>query len=67
VRRLRKRDEDGRNAQLMICQVLDEVRVEAEHTKLVRAHNPRKELHKQNLVVERISFVVTIQHVVQLL
>lgn len=36
---------------------LDDVGVESKHTKLVSAHDSRKELHDEDLVVERVVLV----------
>ena len=67
VRGLRERDEDRGDAQLVVGEVLHDVRVEAEHAELVPAHHAREELHEEDLVVERKALVVLVQHVVELL
>ena len=64
---LRERDEDGGDAELMVCEVLHDVGVEAEHAELVPAHDARKQLHDEDLVVEREALVVLVEEVVELL
>lgn len=64
---LRKRDEDRGDAELVVREVLHDVRVEAKHAELVSAHDTREELHEQDLVVEREALVVLVEEVVELL
>ena len=67
VHGLRERDEDGGDAELMVCEVLHDVGVEAEHAELVPAHDAREQLHDEDLVVEREALVVLVEEVVELL
>lgn len=60
-------DEDGRDAQLVICKVFEDVGVERENTELVRTHDTREELHKEDLVVEGKTLVVPTEVVVEFL
>lgn len=54
---LSERDEDEGDLELVVGEVFDDVRVEAEDAQLVGAHDPREELHDENLVVERVLLV----------
>lgn len=57
-------DEDRRDAQLMVRKILHDMCVEAQYAELVHAHDTRKELHYENLVVEGEAFVVTVEDVI---
>lgn len=57
VHRLGERDEDERDEQLVVREVLDDVRVEAEDAELVGAHDSGQELHDEDLVLERVVLV----------
>ena len=67
VHGLRERDEDGGDAELVVREVLHDVRIEAEHAELVPAHDAREELHEEDLVVERETLVVPAEDIVELL
>ena len=67
VRGLREGDEDGRNAELMVREVFNDVCVEAKHAKIVPAHDAREELHQEDFVVKGETLVVALEKVVQLL
>ena len=65
--RLSKRDEYRRNTKLMGSEVFHDVSVESKDTEFVGTHNSGEKLHDKNFVVEGITFVVTVEHVVKLL
>lgn len=44
----------------MICEILHDVRIETENAKLMRAHDAGGELHKENLMVERVALIIVI-------
>lgn len=67
VHRLRECDEDGRHAELVIREVLDDVRIESEHAELVGAHDTREQLHHDDFVFEGETLVVAVKQIVQLL
>lgn len=60
-------DEDGGDLELVVGEVLDDVRVEAEDGKLVRTAHASEEAHDENLVVERVGPVVLDERLVELL
>jgi hypothetical protein len=62
---LRQRHEDGGDAQLPVREVLYNVRVKSEDAELVRSHDTGQELHEQDFVVQRETFVVAVEDVVQ--
>ena len=51
--------------ELVIGEVLHDVGVEAENAELMRAHNARKKLHDENLMVKQEAFVVAVEDVVE--
>lgn len=63
---LREGDEDGRDAQLVVREILDDVGVEVEDAELVRARYAGEELHEEDLVVKGEALVVLREEVVQL-
>lgn len=64
---LGKRDEDRRNAQLVICEVLHNIGVKSKNAELVCTHDASQELHEQDFVIEREALVITVQVVIELL
>lgn len=56
---------NGRDAQLMVCKIFDDVCVKSKHAEFVCAHDTREELHHDDLVVERETLVIPIEQVVQ--
>jgi hypothetical protein len=67
VDRLSESNQDKCNLELVVGEVLDNVRVESKNTELVRAHDTREELHDEHLMLERVLLVVAVEHVVELL
>lgn len=59
-------DEDGRDAELVVGEVFDDVGVEAEYGEFVGGHDAGEELHEEDFVFEGESFVVAVEDVVQL-
>ena len=45
---------------------LDDVAVERKHAELMVAHDAAEQLHDEDFVVERVAFVVAVEHVVEL-
>lgn len=64
---LGERDEDGRNAQLMIGEVFENVGIEGENEELVRAHDTGEELHEEDFVVKGKTLVVPTEVVIEFL
>lgn len=60
-----ERDEDGWDAELVVCEVFEDISVERDDEELVSAHDTGKELHEEDLVVERKSLVVPTEAVVE--
>lgn len=60
-------DKDGRNAELVVCEVLHDVSVEAENAELVSAHDAGEKLHNEDFVVEGEALVIFVEDIVQLL
>lgn len=67
VHRLGETDEDGGDLELVVREVLDDVRVEGEDGELVRSAHASKEGHDEDLVVESVGAIVFAQRRVQLL
>lgn len=51
----------------MVGEIFEDIGVEAKNAELMRAHHSRQKVHDQYFVGQREPFVVTVQHVVQLL
>lgn len=67
VYRLRKRNEDCRDTQLMVGKILDNISVKSENTKFVSTHYTGQELHDEDFVVERETLIVMVEDVVEFL
>lgn len=62
-----KRDEDSGDAELMVCEILENVGVEREDGEFVGTHDAGEELHEEDFVVEGETLVISAEVVVELL